>query len=127
MLMFDYIDIIHSFPVNIMHGCGLGLTEDIVEIWLGRKKIPSPPYNHYKIKSVKERLILEKRINSFRPTSDFKRKPKPISEIANFKATELFHLLWYYLRYAIVGILPTRIVKHFEMLSVGSYMLCKKM
>lgn len=125
LLMFDEIDIINSFPVDIMHGCG-GLAKDIVEIWLGKRKIPNPPYSDYKIKHVKERSILEQRIINFQPTCDFTRKPRPISEITNFKASELFHLLWYYLRYAIVGLLPTRIVKHFEKLSVGTYVLCKK-
>lgn len=126
ILMFDEIDLIDSFPIDIMHGVGLGITKHMVEIWMGEKTIPKPPYSEYKIKHKKERSILEKRIVNFRPTTDFKRKPRPISEIAKFKASELFYLLWYYLRYAIVGLLPTRIVKHFEKLSVATYILCKK-
>lgn len=33
--------------------------------------------------------------------------------------------LFYYLRYSLVGILPTPVIKHFEKLSVGTYILCK--
>lgn len=114
-LMFESIDTIKSFPVDFMHGVLLGL-----------KSIPNPPCKDYKIKSERFRLFLEKRINSLKPTCEFKRKPRSIFEISNFKASELMYLLWYYLRYALVGILPTPIVRHFEKLSVGSYMLCKK-
>lgn len=34
--------------------------------------------------------------------------------------------VWYYLRYSLVGLLETKIVKNFEMLSAGSYILCKE-
>lgn len=125
-LLFDDINVIDSFPIDFMHGILLGLMKDILEIWLGKKTIPNPPYKDYKIKTVKSRTILEKRIKSLKPTSSFKRKPRSIFEIANFKASELLHLLWYYLRYAIVGLLPTRVVKHFEKLSVSTFILCKK-
>lgn len=36
------------------------------------------------------------------------------------------HFMWYYLRYALVGILPTRIVKIFEKLAAATYILCQK-
>lgn len=126
MLLFDDFDTINSFPVDVMHGAGLGITKDLVEIWLGIKTIPAPPYQDYKIKSKQSREILEKRIIDLKPTSVFKRNPRSIFEIAHFKASEMFNLLWYYLRYALVGLLPTRIVKHFEMFSAATYILCQK-
>lgn len=126
MLLFDDFNTIESFPVDVMHGPGLGITKDLVEIWLGIKTIPAPPYKDYKIKSKQSREILEKRIINLRPTSVFKRNPRSIFEIAHFKASEMFNLLWYYLRYAIVGVLPTRVVKHFEMFSAATFILCQK-
>lgn len=61
-----------------------------------------------------------------KPTIEFSRKPRSIFEVANFKATELMNLLFYYLRYCIVGILPNKVVKNFEKLSAATYILCKK-
>lgn len=126
ILLFDDVNIIDTFSIDVMHGAALGITKDLVEIWLGSKTIPAPPYQHYKMKTKRFREILEKRINGLRPTSVFKRTPRSISEIRNFKAAELFNLLWYYLRYSIVGLLPTRIVKHFELFSAGTLILCQK-
>lgn len=126
LLMFDYVDVIRSVSVDIMHGIALGLVKDIVEIWIGKKTIPKPPYDDYKFKTVNSRNVLDGRIKNLKSTAGFKRKPKSIFEISNFKASELIHFLWHYWRYAIVGHLPTRIVKNFEKLSAGSYLLCKK-
>lgn len=61
-----------------------------------------------------------------KPTSAFKRRPRSIFEISKFKASELFNLLWFYLRYSLVGLLPTRITKHMEKLSAATFILCQK-
>lgn len=44
-LMFSDIDVIHSFPIDYMHGIALGVMKDLIEIWLGKKRLPSPPHN----------------------------------------------------------------------------------
>lgn len=126
VILFDNIDIINSFPIDFMHNAILGIVKDLIEIWLGKRKIPQPPYKEYMIKSSDSKKILERRIMNLKPYSDFCRKPRSINEVSNYKATELLNCLWYYLRYTLVGILPTRIVKHFEKLSAAIYMLCKK-
>lgn len=126
MLLFDDIDVIRSVPVDAMHGVYLGIMRDMVEIWLGKKKIPNPPYKEYKIKSVESRLNLSNRIKNLKPTINFHRKPRSILEISNLKASELMDLMLYYLRYSLVGILHTKIVKHFEKIAAATYILCKK-
>lgn len=126
MILFRNIDFVHSFPVDIMHNIFLGIVNDTVLIWLGKKRIPKPPYREYKIKSTVLRKRLEQRILCLKPNVEFHRKPRSIFEIGNFKASELMHLLWYYLRYCLIGILPNRVVKHFEKLSVSTYILCKE-
>lgn len=125
-LSFKDFDMISSFSIDFMHGIALGLTKDLVEIWIGKKTIPQPPYPDYKIKAVKSRQVLDKRIINFKPTMDFKRKPRSIFEISNYKASELLYLLFFYLRYALVGLLPTRVVKHFQKLASATYILCTK-
>lgn len=125
LFLFDHIDVINSVPTDYMHNVLLGVMKHLMEIWLGKKNIPTPPYPQFKIKSVAERKLLDKRILSLKPFAVFNRKPRTIFEIGTYKATEFQNLLWYYLRYAMVGILPTRIVKNFEMLSASIYILCK--
>lgn len=125
LFMFDHIDIIKAVPTDYMHNVLLDVMKDLVEIWLGKKRIPKPPYEHFKIKTVAERKILEQRILNLKPHVTFNWKPRSIFEIANFKATEIQHLMFYYLRFALVGLLPTRIVKNFEKLSAAIYVLCK--
>lgn len=126
LLMFDHIDIINSVPTDYMHNGLLGIMKDLLEIWLGKKRIPQPPYVEYKIKTVAARKMLEQRILNLKPNIKFNRKPRSIFEIGNFKASELQNLLFFYLRYTLVGILPTRVVKNFEKLSAGMYILCKE-
>lgn len=125
MLLFSDIDVINSLPIDYMHGILLGLTKNLIEIWLGKKRIPTPPYGDYKIKQVASKKTLEQRILKMKPTINFSRKPRSIFEIENFKASELMYCLFYYLRYSLVGLLPTRVIKHFEKLSAATYILCK--
>lgn len=125
MLMFPNIDIIHSFSIDFMHGVTLGVMKDMMEIWLGKKKIPTPPCSHFKLKpSCRE--LLESRILNLKPPSSLRRKPRSIMQISNFKASECMLLMWFYLRYTLPGLLSTKIIKHFEMLSVATYILNKE-
>lgn len=125
LLLFDNIDVINSVATDYMHGILLGITKDLIEIWIGKRKIPTPPYADYKIKTVKARKLLEQRILKLKPHVTFSRKPRSIFEVSDFKATELMCYLWYYLRYSLIGILPTKVIKNFEKLAVSSYILCK--
>lgn len=45
LMLFDDIDIINSLPIDFMHGICLGIVKDLIEIWIGKKRIPVPPYN----------------------------------------------------------------------------------
>lgn len=125
LFMFDDIDIINSIPVDYMHNVLLGVVKDLIQIWMGFKRIPAPPYNDYKIKTVAIRQQLDQRILQLKPFSSFHRKPRSIFEVKKFKAVELQNCLFYYLRYALVGILPTRVVRNFELLSAAIYILCQ--
>lgn len=123
-LMFRSINIIQSFPIDFMHGELIGITKDLVEIWMGKKKIPETSYSAYKLKPP-QKETLKRRILGLKPHSSWRRKPRSIFELANFKASELLNMLWFYLRYTIPGLLPTRVVKHFEKLSAATYILCQ--
>lgn len=126
LLMFPLgYDVINSFSIDYMHGIGLGIGKDLMKIWLAKRNIPNPPYPGYKIKDIKKREILRDRILKLKPTMNFHRKPRSILDISDNKASEVMNCLWYYLRYSLVGLVETKIIKHFEQLSAASYMLCK--
>lgn len=126
MLLFDHFDIIDCFATDFMHGIGLGVAKDIIEIWLGSKKIPDPK-NALKIrmKHVNERNSFNQRILNFKPLMHFRRKPRPIFEISTHKATEVLNFLFYYSRFSLSSLLSNQVTKHFEMLSAATFILCK--
>lgn len=126
MLIFDHVNVIESFSIDFMHNILLGIFKDMMMIWLGIKRIPEHSNGIYKIKSVENRKLFNKRILSLKPHLTFNRKPRSIFEIAYFKASELLYCLFYYVRYALNGLIPMRVIKNFEKLSAGIYMLCQK-
>lgn len=127
MLLFDYFNVAENYSIDFMHGVALGITKDVIEIWIGVKKIPHPGHDiKFKMKSLNERKTFEKRILQLKPLMHFRRKPRSIFEVANFKATELVNFLLYYSRFAVINLLPDRIIKHFEQLSAATFILCKR-
>lgn len=127
MLLFDHFDIIDNYATDFMHGIALGVAKFIIEIWLGIRKIPDPQNGlKIKLKNAAERDCLNQRILKLKPTMQFKRKPRSIYEISTYKATEVLDFLIYYSRFSLMSLLPTKIVKHFELLSAATFMLCQK-
>lgn len=118
-------DIINSFCIDYMHGIALGISKDLIKIWVSKRSIPQPPYKNFKL-STKNCELLNSRILQLKPTSNFRRMPRSILDISDFKASEVMDCVFYYLRYSIVGLLETKIVKQFEKLSAGCYILCKE-
>lgn len=126
MLLFDNFNVVNYFAIDFMHGVGLGVTKQIIEIWLGIRKIPEPENAiKYKFRNVAERKIFNERIIKFKPLMHFRRKPRPIFEVANYKASELINFLFYYSRFATLNLLPNRINKNIELLSAAIFILCK--
>lgn len=126
MLLFNDFDIVSNFAIDFMHGICLGVTKYTIEIWLGIKKIPDPKNGlKIKLKSAKEKICVNKRIQQLKPIMQFTRKPRPISDIALYKASELLHFLLYYYRFVLHDMLSTKVIKHFELLSSAVFILCQ--
>lgn len=126
LVMYNDLNVIDSCSIDYMHGVALGVFKDLLLIWLGMKNIANPTYPDHKIHTVKNRKLLNDRILMLKPNLTFNRKPRTIFEVKHFKASELLNCLWYYMRYVLIGLLPTRVIKHFEKLSAATYILCKK-
>lgn len=126
MMLFNDFDIVSNFSIDFMHGICLGVVKHTIEIWIGVKKIPDKK-NGLKIKLVnlKEKMCVNNRILQLKPLMNFKRKPRPIFDIALYKASELLNFLLYYFRFLLNGMLSTEVIKHFELLSSATFILCQ--
>lgn len=114
-----YFDLINGFCLDYLHCILLGVMPQLVELWLNSKNSLQPYY-------IQNKKILNRRILSIKPTSAINRKPRSIFEKENYKGNEWRSHLLYYLRYCLPGLLESRYVKHFELLSVATYKLCRR-
>lgn len=114
-------DIIHGFAIDYMHCILIGTTNKLAGFSLDSKNCNEPFY----ITSNRKK-ILNGRLLSIKPPSFINRKPRCLEEKEFFKANEWRSLLFYYLRYSLVGLLPFKYILHFELLSSATYMLSKK-
>lgn len=118
------IDMISTFPNDYMHSVCLGVVRKLLFAWRdgGRE------YN------IKRNLNqIDERINSVKtywPT-EFNRKPRSLSELEHWKATEFRSFLIYYGPFLCRDILPEKYYKHLLLLQLGitillnNYLNCK--
>lgn len=114
-------DLVSGFAIDYMHCVLLGIMRKLLDLWLNsnnkKEQFYIPP---------KFQIVLNKRIKSIKPTSDISRKPRPMTDRADFKANELRSFLLYYLRFALHGVLQKRYIQHFHLLSTAIYMLLEE-
>lgn len=125
MELFGDFDLINSFTIDYMHNLS-GIVKHIVEIWIGKKTIVTPPYKNFKIQTAEKRKMLNQRLLKLKPYSAITRKPRSLIDLSLFKASELLMCLWFYLPLTINGILDKKVIDNFTKISVASYTLCKK-
>ena len=114
------IDMIKAFPVDFMHQSCLGVMRKLLNIWMrGKGRLLGARMSAAHIQSINERLISYK--NSI--TDEFQRKPRSLSEIDRWKATEFRQFLLYTGKMALEGILRQDLFDHFMALSVATCIL----
>lgn len=79
----------------------------------------------YKSLNLQKRLELNTRIIALKPSMKITHKPRSILDRSFFTANEFRSLLWYYLKFALYGLLSKELIKHFTLLSEGTYILSK--
>lgn len=114
-------DMTLSFGIDYMHCFLLGVLNKLSDLWLSPKNHKQQFYIKHKSQD-----ILKKRLLSIKPTSEITRKPRSITERADFKANELRSMLLYYLTFSLTGLLKKCYVDHFQLLSSGTYILLKE-
>lgn len=104
-----------------MHSVLVGIVKKQLDLWLDS-------VNHKESFYIKPKLqeALNTRILSIKPPSDIARRPRPISEMANYKANEYRNLLLYYLPCSLDDLLKKCYVDHFNLLSAAIYLLLEE-
>lgn len=103
-----------------MHCALLGIMKKMLNLWLDTA-------NHLQDYYIKKKcqLALSHRLVNIKPVSEILRKSRSIFARSDFKANEYRSLLFYYLRFALVGLIGAKYRKHFEIFSTSIYALSK--
>lgn len=112
--------LIHGFAIDIMHCVYLGIVKRTVNLMLDSKNHREPYY----IKKPNQ-VILSNRLVKLKPPSNILRRPRSLFQRNDFKANEFRGLLLYFLPLALNGLLDSKYIKHFQLLSSGIYLLSK--
>lgn len=114
------LDMIRCFPLDYMHLVCLGVVKKLISnLWLGGK----PPYrfSSQQIREISERhLSLHNQV-----PSEFSRKPRLLSEIKHWKATELRLFLFYTGPVVLKGTVSEEIYQNFLSLHIAITLFSK--
>lgn len=124
---FKHFDLVDSFNIDYMHGTLLGVLKLLLDFWMCKKPIVyvEDESNRFKMLNFEQRLKLNKRIIELKPPIRINHKPKSILERSFFTANEYRSLLWFYLRFALKGLLDDRLINHMQLLSSATYKLSR--
>lgn len=112
------IDLISIFPTEYMHNVCLGVMRKLLNVWIGgdlNVRIQSRF-----IKSISQKLIF---CSKFIPV-EFNRKPRSLSELARWKATEYRMFLLYVGPVVLKDILPRSLYDNFLLFYTAITILC---
>lgn len=93
LMTLPYFDIIKNVTTDYMHGSILGVTKRILQIIIGDLKVSTT----FKVLSKKHQIELNRRLTALKPYSSIKYKPRPLSELATFRAIELKNYLFFFI------------------------------
>lgn len=116
----NLIYIVDGFAIDVMHCVHLGVMKRLMSLWLK----PKYKENAFLINK-QHQALLSNKIICLKPVPEIIRRPRSIFKRGDFKANEYRSLLLYYLPIALDGLLDSRFVKHFRLLSSAIYILSK--
>lgn len=116
------IDMVKNFPIDYMHQLCLGVMKKLILLWMRGAREVRISVQH--IEEISERIV---QLKSCIPQC-FVRKPRRLSEVDRWKATEYRQFLLYTGKIVLKGILRPDLFEHFMALSVASSILaCPKL
>lgn len=127
MVGFRYFDLVDGYIVDWMHGTLLGVFKLLLDLWMSKKRLvyADDETCRYQMLNSKQRIELDRRIVSLKPPTRVRHKPRSILERSFFKANEYRALLFFYMRFALPGLLDKQLIDHFQLLSSATYTLSK--
>lgn len=127
MIAFKDFDLARGYAIDYMHGVNLGIMKALLDIWLGARKLHYFDDEEYKFKplTLEQRKELNRRIIALKPPTRIRHKPKPIFDRSYYTANEYRSIIWYYMRFSLLGLLKKELIKHFCLLSDATYILSK--
>ncbi|KAL6472618.1 hypothetical protein MHYP_G00188060 [Metynnis hypsauchen] len=112
------VKMVSQFPIDYMHLCCLGVTRKLLYFWLRGKNLTT------RIQSQVVGLISSKLLG-LRPHTpvEFARKPRDLTEVDRWKATELRQLMLYSGPVVLRDCLPSELYDNFMLFSVAMRLL----
>lgn len=110
LISFSKFNLAKGQIVECMHSVYLGVAKQHIELLL---KYVQPRFHK----------LINERLTAIKPPTRISRLPRPIGEIANFKASEFRNWLLYYFLVCFDGVLERKYLKHFALLSQAIYYL----
>lgn len=113
-----WFDLVLGIVPDYMHGVLLGVTKQLLNLWLSPSRYKKPWFIGNKTKAI------DKRLKDMKPPDFIQRLPRELeTSRAYFKASELQAWLLYYSIPCLIDILPQRYLEHFACLVEGVYIL----
>lgn len=113
-----WFDLVLGIVPDYMHGVLLGVTKQLLNLWLSSSKYKKPWFIGNKTKAI------DKRLKEMKPPDFIQRLPRQLeTSRAYFKASELQAWLLYYSVPCLIDILPERYLQHFACLVEGVYIV----
>lgn len=122
-----HFNLVDSYEVDYMHGTCIGIVKLMLDFWLGKKPVvyAEDETCRFKMFNSQQRIEFNCRIIALKPPTRINHKPRSILERSFFTANEYRSLLWFYLRFAVKGLLDKKLIEHFNLLSSSTYILSK--
>lgn len=113
------IDMVHAFPFDYMHVVCLGVVKRLLRYWM------EGPLKQQRI-SANHQLQISNKLLSLRSCfpSDFSRKPRPLTDVKFWKATEFRTFLLNTGVIVLKDVVDSKVYNHFLLLHIGIRLLC---
>lgn len=115
------VGMISQIPIDYMHLCCLGIMKKLILVWINGP-LPHRLSNN-QIKRISDKLVSFKK----RVPSHFSRKPRSLSEVRHWKATEFRTFILYTGPMSLKGSLSTEKYHHFIKFHCGMYILISEL
>lgn len=121
LLKLPFFNIIRGVGIDYMHAVLLGVTRSFLSAWVDKRNRMERWY----IGAADKVRIINERLADIKPPISINRRPRPLSDLVHWKASELRSFLLFYSVPVLCGILPVEFYEHFILLAKATFILLK--